>query len=65
MLKKLREENNYTEEYVAYRMQMSQSAYSRLERGQTRLSIDKIQKLSQIYNKPVNEIIEEYQSEEG
>lgn len=49
-LKEIRLKNNYTQEYVASELGITQKAYSKLENGQTCLSQDKIMKLVQIYN---------------
>ncbi|MCI5902992.1 MAG: helix-turn-helix transcriptional regulator [Blautia sp.] len=63
ILNKLRTKHNYTEEYVARKMNMSQSAYSRLESGKTELSLERMEELERIYNMPVSEILEEYKNE--
>jgi transcriptional regulator with XRE-family HTH domain len=49
-LKEIRLKNNYTQEYVASELGITQKAYSKLENGQTCLSQDKIMKLVKIYN---------------
>lgn len=49
-LKEIRLKNNYTQEYVASELGITQKAYSKLENGQTCLSQDKIIKLVKIYN---------------
>ena len=49
-LKEIRLINNYTQEYVASELGITQKAYSKLENGQTCLSQDKIMKLVKIYN---------------
>lgn len=63
ILNKLRTKHNYTEEYVARKMNMSQSAYSRLESGKTELSLERMEELARVYNMPVSEILEEYKNE--
>ena len=63
ILNKLRTKHNYTEEYVARKMNMSQSAYSRLESGKTELSLERMEELERIYNMPVSEILVEYKNE--
>ena len=49
-LKEIRLKSNYTQEYVATELGITQKAYSKLENGQTCLSQDKIMKLVKIYN---------------
>lgn len=49
-LKEIRLKNNYTQEYVASELGITQKAYSKLENGQTCLSQDKIIKLVKVYN---------------
>lgn len=49
-LKQIRLKNNYTQEYIASELGITQKAYSKLENGQTCLSQDKIMKLVKIYN---------------
>ncbi|WPC14417.1 helix-turn-helix transcriptional regulator [Riemerella anatipestifer] len=47
-LKEIRLKNNYTQEYIASELGITQKAYSKLENGQTCLSQDKIMKLVKI-----------------
>lgn len=49
-LKEIRLKNNYTQEYIASELGITQKAYSKLENGQTCLSQDKIIRLIKIYN---------------
>lgn len=48
-IKHLREFNHWTQEEVAERMGMSPSGYAKIERGETKLHLDKIQQLAQIF----------------
>ena len=47
----LRELNNWSQEEVAERMQISESSYSRLERGKSKLDLEKLEKLAAIFKK--------------
>jgi transcriptional regulator with XRE-family HTH domain len=38
----------YSQEYVAFHLDISQKAYSKLERGETRLTVDRLLKLCEI-----------------
>lgn len=49
-LKEIRLKNNYTQEYIASELGITQKAYSKLENGETCLSQDKIMKLAKTYN---------------
>ena len=53
----LRELNNWSQEEVAERMQISESSYSRLERGKSKLDLEKLEKLAAIFKIDVAELI--------
>ncbi len=57
ILKKLRLQHNYTQEYVASVLDINQNSYCKLELGQTHLTLDRIKKLADLYNITVTEII--------
>ncbi|MBK8502552.1 MAG: helix-turn-helix transcriptional regulator [Saprospiraceae bacterium] len=42
----------YSQEYVAHQLDISQKAYSKIERGETKLTIDRLLKLSRIMEIP-------------
>lgn len=46
-IKKLRELKNYTQEYMAAQLEMSVSNYSRLERNEISITLDKLQLVSE------------------
>ncbi|PAM93775.1 transcriptional regulator [Flavobacterium sp. IR1] len=56
-IKSIRELKNYTQEYMAYQLGMTQAGYSKIEKGKTRLNLEKLQKLSVILELPVEAII--------
>ena len=47
-IKKLRELKNLTQEHVAHALGLNQSAYSRLETGDTEISFSKIEKIAEL-----------------
>ena len=47
-IRALRNVSQYTQEYMAERLGMSTSGYAKMERGITRLSMEKLEKISQI-----------------
>lgn len=59
----LREFNNYTQEYVADELEISQNAYSLLEKGTTKITIDRLFALSKIYNTTPFELLKETYNE--
>lgn len=49
-LRDLREDNDFTQKYVAAKLSLTHSAYAKIERGERTLSADVIIKLSNLYN---------------
>lgn len=49
-LKKIREERHYTQEYIAKKLGISIRAYSKIERGETQLTINRLKEISAILN---------------
>ncbi|HAF32960.1 helix-turn-helix domain-containing protein [Sphingobacterium sp. UBA7038] len=49
-LKIIRDENNWSQDFVAEKLGMSQAAYSKLESGQTKLTFDRAIQLSKVYD---------------
>ncbi|WLD23992.1 helix-turn-helix domain-containing protein [Flavobacterium dauae] len=49
-LKKIREKGHYTQEYIAKRLGISIRAYSKIERGETQLTINRLKEISSILN---------------
>jgi transcriptional regulator with XRE-family HTH domain len=58
-LKILRESHDYTQEYVAEVLDISQNAYSLLEKGTTKITLDRLEKLAELYKMPPVELINE------
>ncbi len=56
-IKRLREFKNYTQEYVAEQLQVSQTAYSKIERDETDVSFSKLNKIAKILGVTINDII--------
>lgn len=57
-IKLLREIYNYTQEFVAEELKMSQTGYGNLERGLSVISLDKIELFCKIYKITVDEFFE-------
>lgn len=46
----LRESNDYSQEYVADYLNINQKTYSNLEAGKSKLTLERIQKLAELYH---------------
>ena len=57
-IRKLRELKNMTQEYVAKRIEMSISGYGKIERGESNLSLNKMEKISKIIGFDIEEIVQ-------
>lgn len=49
-IKELRIEHNYSQEYLANELDISQKTYSNIENGKTKLNLDHLIKLSKVFN---------------
>lgn len=56
-IKRLREFKNYTQKYIAEQLQISQTAYSKIERDETDVSFSKLNKIAKILGVNINDII--------
>ena len=56
-IKKYREAKNYTQEHMAHEMDISQNTYSKLETGGIRLTVDRLMRISEILDIPLEEIL--------
>jgi transcriptional regulator with XRE-family HTH domain len=54
-LKQIRLKKNYSQEYVASKIGLSQKAYSKIENNETRLSVETLLVLSDILQTPIAE----------
>lgn len=57
-VRKLREFRNYTQEYMAEQLNLSQRAYSSLENGKTQLSVDRLVDICKLLDVSVGEILD-------
>jgi transcriptional regulator with XRE-family HTH domain len=48
---------DFKQEYMAEELDMSQSAYSRIERGQTDITISQLRKIAKIFDTPLSTLI--------
>ena len=56
-IKKFRENKNYTQTYLAEQLGISQKAYSKIETGETKLSIDYLMKISEVLEADIIELL--------
>jgi hypothetical protein len=56
-IKKYRELKNYTQEYMAEKLDISQNTYSKIENGGIKLTVDRLKQISDILETPVEELI--------
>lgn len=56
-LRKLRTLKGLSQEYVANQLNISQVAYSDIESNKTKLSLERLEKLSSVFEVPINDII--------
>lgn len=56
-LKKIRELKNFTQEYMATKLDMSQSGYGKIERDETEISYQKLEKIAEVFGIKVEDII--------
>jgi transcriptional regulator with XRE-family HTH domain len=52
-LKKVRLEKNYSQDYLAKKLGLTQKAYSKIENNETKLNVDVLQRLSEILEVPI------------
>nr|WP_294792624.1 helix-turn-helix transcriptional regulator [uncultured Mucilaginibacter sp.] len=43
-----REKSNYTQEYLAYKLNISQNAYSKIELGYTKITLERLFQIAEI-----------------
>lgn len=57
-IKNLRLEHNYTQEYLATCLEISQKSYSNLENGEKSITLDLLKKIADCYNMSCRELLE-------
>lgn len=56
-IRKIREYRNYTQEYLAVKLDISQNAYSKIELGYTKITLERLFQIAQILEVDVVELI--------
>lgn len=57
-LREIREDNGYTQAYIAEQLNIRQNTYCQYERGQRQISIELLVKLAKFYNVSADYILE-------
>jgi transcriptional regulator with XRE-family HTH domain len=56
-IRKLRENRNYTQEYLAAKLDISQNAYSKIELGYTKITVERLFQIAEILDFDVIDFI--------
>jgi transcriptional regulator with XRE-family HTH domain len=56
-IRKVREERNYTQEYLAAKLGISQNAYSKIELGYTKITVERLFHIAYILDVDIYELI--------
>jgi transcriptional regulator with XRE-family HTH domain len=62
-VRKIREYRNYTQEYLAMKLAISQNAYSKIELGYTKITLERLYQIAQILEVDLIELIKAEDSE--
>jgi len=57
-IKDIRKNKSFSHEYMAHRLDMSQPAYSKIEKNETVLSVERLLKIAEILETPLNDILD-------
>lgn len=57
-LKQLRELNNWSQEYVSEKINITPSSYAKMERGETGLTLERLEQFADIFNVEISEIVD-------
>ncbi|RVU01747.1 XRE family transcriptional regulator [Mucilaginibacter limnophilus] len=58
-IRKIREEKNYTQEYLAAKLKISQNAYSKIELGYTKITLERLFQIAEVLETGAIELIGE------
>lgn len=62
-IRKQREDKNYTQEYLAAKLKISQNAYSKIELGYTKITLERLFQIAEVLETSTIELINTSQSE--
>lgn len=58
VIRKKREERNYTQEYLAYKLNISQNAYSKIELGYTKITVERLFQIAEVLETNAAELLD-------
>jgi len=53
-----REYRNYTQEYLAAKLEISQNAYSKIELGYTKITVERLFQIAEVLGFPVTDLLD-------
>lgn len=56
-IKRIRKQKGYSHEYIAYELNISQVAYSKLEKNDTKLTVERLYRLAEILEVEVSDLL--------
>ncbi|MES2378555.1 MAG: helix-turn-helix transcriptional regulator [Bacteroidota bacterium] len=57
-IRKKREAKNYTQEYLAYKLNISQNAYSKIELGYTKITVERLFQIADVLEIGAGELLD-------
>jgi transcriptional regulator with XRE-family HTH domain len=57
-IRKKREAKNYTQEYLAYKLNISQNAYSKIELGYTKITVERLFQVADVLEMSAGELLD-------
>ncbi|WP_340076153.1 helix-turn-helix transcriptional regulator [Leptobacterium sp. I13] len=57
-IRNVRKVRGYSQEYLAFRLNISQAAYTKLERNETKLSVERLLKIAEVLETPLEQLLE-------
>lgn len=57
-IRKKREQRNYTQEYLALKLNISQNAYSKIELGYTKITVERLFQIAAVLEYDINDFLD-------
>ncbi len=57
-IREVRKQKGYSHEYIAHELDISQVAYSKLEKNETKLTVERLYKLAEILETPITDLLD-------
>lgn len=62
IIKEIRKEQGYSHEYMAHMLDISQVAYSKIEKNETKLTVERLFKIAEILDVKIDDILDTQQN---